>query len=607
MGVYAGIDYDQHDKILYGDIAIPIDDLPFHTGSDDSVVREFYIWSDYSWDSTIAGSVVNFDYEGAGDGPLKTMELASMGIGAMPNCKFGFVNLYTESMLADTANLDRNSPGNGAFTPYHERTGYAEENIMAGSELFEDYGTSYFDGRESLKHLPHQADYENADEILESLGELRDALAQIPRNKRLAIFQDIYDIVKGAWGDNSRILQALPNPPDNLQDFQDIESGSYGTAGFFDTIIQKGSKYLEKKQSVRDLDWLKEHGVCMDGIKSGTSGIPHAGRGAFATRSFRKGDVIAPMPLIHMPQRDVLTMYAQKTRGNDDDAVEDKDWDESYPPRVRDPSNPVALQLFLNYCFGHPNSTMLLSPYGAITSLINHGSVKSGAANAHLTWADNWQGHPEWLDYTPEELLEYPHAGLGFNVIALRDIAPDEEILMDYGPDWESAWEEHVQNWHALETKPTGTSVPYTPAAKLNQDIEQSLVDALELGYEYMGRGVTLYCYHPRPLFPPSSDNDDDDTDEEEEGSADALHECRPVEVSDGRNGSKLVFVAELIEWVENDDDWEMVVHETLFAAPSSIFEFHDLPFTTAFQMPWSFRHEIGIPDSLLPTAWLNQ
>ena len=32
-------------------------------------------------------------------------------------------------------------------------------------------------------------------------------------------------------------------------------------------------------------------------------------------------------------------------------------------------------------------------------------------------------------------------------VIATRDIQPHEEVLMDYGAEWEEAWDEHVMNY----------------------------------------------------------------------------------------------------------------------------------------------------------------
>jgi cell wall assembly regulator SMI1 len=47
-------------------------------------------------------------------------------------------------------------------------------------------------------------------------------------------------------------------------------------------------------------------------------------------------------------------------------------------------------------------------------------------------------------------------------LIALRDIQPNEEILCDYGAKWESAWKKHVDNW-----RPTAGSENYPTAKEL--------------------------------------------------------------------------------------------------------------------------------------------
>lgn len=41
--------------------------------------------------------------------------------------------------------------------------------------------------------------------------------------------------------------------------------------------------------------------------------------------------------------------------------------------------------------------------------------------------------------------------GLILEVVALRDILPGEELLMNYGKDWENAWKKHVKTWKPVE------------------------------------------------------------------------------------------------------------------------------------------------------------
>jgi len=48
-------------------------------------------------------------------------------------------------------------------------------------------------------------------------------------------------------------------------------------------------------------------------------------------------------------------------------------------------------------------------------------------------------------------------------VIATRDIQPHEEVLMDYGAEWEEAWDEHVMNFQP----PPMNVDAYTPLKEL--------------------------------------------------------------------------------------------------------------------------------------------
>jgi hypothetical protein len=48
---------------------------------------------------------------------------------------------------------------------------------------------------------------------------------------------------------------------------------------------------------------------------------------------------------------------------------------------------------------------------------------------------------------TLTEIAEQDGRGLSFEIIALRDIAEGEEVLIDYGFEWEEAWKEHAASW----------------------------------------------------------------------------------------------------------------------------------------------------------------
>lgn len=129
----------------------------------------------------------------------------------------------------------------------------------------------------------------------------------------------------------------------------------------------------------------------------------------------------------------------------------------------RDVSAPRHFQLLLNYCFGHANSNLLLSPYGSFTSLINHSSKNP---NACIEWAE-YMRHGDWCDDSIDFFENESHSGLVIDFIALRDIHEGEEVLNDCGKEWEDAWNEHLSKW----TPPEG-SEHYTSAYELNNDVD---------------------------------------------------------------------------------------------------------------------------------------
>jgi hypothetical protein len=54
------------------------------------------------------------------------------------------------------------------------------------------------------------------------------------------------------------------------------------------------------------------------------------------------------------------------------------------------------------------------------------------------------------LERTVESLEDQWTSGLMLEFIATRDIQPGEEVFINYGDEWQKAWDEHVKNWEAI-------------------------------------------------------------------------------------------------------------------------------------------------------------
>jgi hypothetical protein len=88
----------------------------------------------------------------------------------------------------------------------------------------------------------------------------------------------------------------------------------------------------------RTVAWIERNGLCLEHMIPGPSTLPHAGQGAIAQHPIRKDEMVVPAPLLHIADRDVLTMH-----------------DAEHRPTGR-------TQLLLNYCLGHVDIPLLLCP-----------------------------------------------------------------------------------------------------------------------------------------------------------------------------------------------------------------------------------------------------
>ena len=91
---------------------------------------------------------------------------------------------------------------------------------------------------------------------------------------------------------------------------------------------------------------------------------------------------------------------------------------------VRDSNEKIGIQLFMNYCWGHPKSTMLFFPAGAVVGYINHAPSKD-KVNAKMIWSEHAENR---LDVLEEEIDGFLDVGsLVVEIVATREIKEGEE------------------------------------------------------------------------------------------------------------------------------------------------------------------------------------
>jgi len=484
------------------------------------------------------------EVEGAG------ISAASSGIGAAINCRISMVNVEGTWNQIDSGGLHRSrDPGAGAITPYHDRRGIATDTIAAGQELFISYGEVYFQSRKKTYGLiPLLQDFARADFLLKKYMHL------LPVNTTSqALRQDVLDLMVH-FPFHNRTINALPTNASMVEAVSEVGTG-------------------KQYNTTRDLTWLQENGKCMDNIRPGMSTIQGAGRGAFATRFIPKGTVVAPAPLLHITNMTRMVMY------DVGDTVDGH--------LERNLSKPVHEQLLLNYCFAHANSSLLLSSYGVITGLINHSSKKP---NARIEWSDIMM-EQDWCDYTLRQISQQTHAGLVFDYVALQDIQEGQEILIDYGREWEEAWNHHVRTW-----KPPKNADKYIPAYELEYDVDCHIRTIYEEPYS---DNILLYLHEEYRLFHglPSS-----------AAKFREWHRPRVLDRYQDAN-NKTVYMVEIFHEIEDEGrkmTWVKYDKQVLFAVPRDAFQFLDAPYTRDHHLYTSFRHPMMIPDDMFPEVWMN-
>lgn len=444
------------------------------------------------------------------------------------------------------------------------------EHIPAGGEIFVAYGEHWFKSRpEDMSTVPLPDNFEIVDDFLQKFKKLK---GKYQRSHNPDFTDDLWEAISFVHSYETRNTNALPRTAQDLQQ----------------ALIVGSAKSFEP-YSVHTIDWLEEHGRCMDNIRPGNSTIEQAGRGAFASRFIPKGGLVAPGPLLHIPNKTVLNLYEPDPWGN-------RDLDQMY-----------GKQLILNYCFGHSKSTLLLCPYTSPSAYINHNSKEP---NAKVVWAK--KGTPnfqhDWLNDDIEFLKTMEVIGLSVDFVAIRDIQPGEEVFIDYGPEWEKAWDTYMKNW-----KPQPDSENYISGTELQSDLSVPLRTTKEQESEPYSNNVVFFCHYEyyegwsegkweweagweaAPLYPCKIISRKSTA--AEDGSIEYHYDAIMITLSEMMESNLIAPAGEVIP------DGEEHILTTI---PRPAIQARDKMYTKDEYMPNSFRHEMMMPDDIFPSAWMN-
>ena len=503
--------------------------------------KRVWLPNDYYWDPSNTESAYEAD------------EVCSLvpGLGALANSHTGLVNSHMERGQKDAVGLHRaTDQGVGAFSNIYNLPYSALNDIPAGMELFVQYGDGWFEEREwKFGPLPLSYHFEEADEIIQNFWQ--------HANEEDSFAEDLYNLTKDLVVD-PKTKMALP---------ETLESAR--------VALEKGTAMLTVPNVIRSPEWLEENGLCLDNIRAEPSLLRQTGRGAFATRTLQKGEVIAPLSLLHMDSNR-LRMF--------------DDFGEDYQE--------INKQLIVNYCYGHKDSTLLLFPYSPIVNFVNNNKDKT-QVNAKVRWSTSGHHAKDWESLTVAEVLEMKQAGLMLEFVASRDIEMGEEIYIDYGSVWDDAWDNHLSTWEAPDES------EYVSLYQMN--LEDSIRTLDEQKTNPYPKNIMTICFTTI-----GTDDITDQTDVEYEWED---FQAVPRSLKNSRECEVLERYKSKVEEKSSTGDVDLytvrfVLEEKteciMSGMPRTSMEFVDRSYISDQHLKNGFRHPIQIPDEIFPQNWKN-
>ena len=182
-----------------------------------------------------------------------------------------------------------------------------------------------------------------------------------------------------------------------------------------------------------------------------------------------------------------------------------------------------------------------------------------------------------------------------------RPIDCDSEIplFLDYGDEWEQAWQEHVAQY----PRPMDSMQPrYASAHYMNTQFGDTAIRTIsEQEYDPYPRTLQVRCHHG--ILPDHPDPNADYLWTAVDIGCSCRVEDRYLSEISGRD--QFLYTV-TVEWKDDDGEDDLVTWLVRTQVPRSAVRFFDLPYTTNLHQPTSFRHEIGIPDDMFPDQWRN-
>eukprot|EP00539_Tryblionella_compressa_P012070 CAMPEP_0178807154 /NCGR_PEP_ID=MMETSP0745-20121128/16764_1 /TAXON_ID=913974 /ORGANISM="Nitzschia punctata, Strain CCMP561" /LENGTH=1120 /DNA_ID=CAMNT_0020467107 /DNA_START=31 /DNA_END=3391 /DNA_ORIENTATION=- len=582
-GVFAARDFQVGERIGTPSVGIPFLDMSKEEQQRYNTAK-YGALQEYLWEAANIG----------GFGEADDVKLFLPGIASLINHHPTLMNVVPGGLKLDTQEANTTIMA-GSSSAYHGFQMIASTFVFAGQELFLDYN-----GEQSAKHpllpssrvldgMPRADDYHEAEKIVNALWLLHEKQAHnFQQSFTPAQWIDLLHRIRTEILVHERrewIGSLLPRT------FEELESA-----------YEQGVARYRLREATPPPPFDSK--FCLDNMRQGVSAVPDSGRGAVSTKPFAKGQVISVAPLVYVEDRSSAMGLSPKNNALN-----------------------ATTQLLESYCFGHRHASLLLCPT-THAALINHASSTNGEdpriePNVQIRWAspDIWP-FSNMIDelsgnlHRPEDhvlrakesdIASFQSTRVAFEYVAIRDIQEGEEILLDFGQEYENALREHFDKMEdsfevsALKEQRQQKKLGQQPHLELTPD-----------------EAVQQYSYECK-LYPNiphgSSDWEECSTDSmmnqdnwpQEFNAIYASNEfaawypCHVVDSSTGTSDS--IHMLYHVEVFSKGSDSSQVTRR-LKNCPAERIRLVDKPYQSDQHLPWAFRRYIPLSDDIFPFQW---
>lgn len=579
FGLYAGVDFEPDEILPWKELALPFVDFFIDANKQTPYRRGIVEWLESQfWLSDYVGS----KYEGN-----VSATAFVPGLGALAAYHSGVYNIEIWQHASWSRGPDEALPAagkadvsRGAVSTFHNITARATRHIPAGMELFANYGDVWDAAKDTSLYQDKivRQDYEDADKIVQRMAEYFDKFPDMSADlKDETINFMLRSVLNQAGGFRAKPLQALI--PNNWR--------------MLDQIKQAGGTFNYRfPDYIKSQKWLERNGLCVDNLEVKKSTIEGAGRGAFARRAIKEDQVISPIPTTVLGDASLLDMFDVLPGGGTDNMGR------KVPPgNYYNYSVPRGQQIAMNYAYGHPESSLLLLPLAPMVNYVNHGE----APNAVLRWAEHEKVINDYMtqDNLIADVVNHRSHLVTLELVALRDIAVGEEVLIDYGPEWADAWADYKSR--ASMAQP-GATWPLK-AVDLRQVFASKAypVKVTDENNPYP-KGVVTACFLSLEQTTDGTPHFNDEGDEIYQWTGD-VNDLKGVDAA----------FCDLVDKVETPEgSWNYTIRTRLnddqmvdvIKVPHAAITLVDMPYQSDIHHPEAFRFQIGIPDDIWPQHW---